>query len=117
MNPSFPAADGVQGYENAAIRVLYTLADIDAFARSNPREELVGYISVIITQLNIVTPFKRNMLMCNECCGIALFANALDARCKGCEKVVGLRINPRIVSHILSCLTHSHIYSLVGTGG
>lgn len=97
VNPAFPDIDGVKGYEDAAVRVLYTLADIDSFARSNPREKLFGYISVIITQLNIVTPFKRNMLMCNECCGIAVFANALEGKCKGCEKVVELRINPRIV--------------------
>jgi hypothetical protein len=100
VNPAFPDVHGVKGYENVAVRVLYTLADIDAFARSNPREQLVGYISVIITQLNIVTPFKRNMLLCNECCGIAVFANELEGKCKGCENAVKLRINPRIVSFL-----------------
>jgi hypothetical protein len=70
---------------------------MDDFARANPREQVVGYVSVVLTQLNIVTPYKRNMLMCNECCGIALFANETSAKCKGCERNVELRINPRIV--------------------
>ncbi|KAF1921349.1 hypothetical protein BDU57DRAFT_438496 [Ampelomyces quisqualis] len=106
VNPAFPAIDGVKGYENAAVRVLYTLADIDSFARANPREKLVGYISVIITQLNILTPFKRNMLLCNECCGIAVFANLLEATCKGCGKTVGLRINPSILGPVVDETGH-----------
>jgi hypothetical protein len=47
--------------------------------------------------LNIVTPFKRNMLMCGECCGIAVFANDVKGKCRGCEREISLRINPRIV--------------------
>jgi hypothetical protein len=96
VNPTFPDID-VTGFETASVRALYTLADIDDFARSNPREKVMGYISVIITELNIVTPFKRNMLMCNECCGIPMFANAVTVRCKQCDKEIELGINPRIV--------------------
>ena len=55
------------------MRALYSLADIDSFARVNPREELLGYISCIITSLNIVVPFKRNMLLSAECCGISRY--------------------------------------------
>jgi hypothetical protein len=102
VNPSFPTSIEVTGFENAPVRALYHLADIDDFARANPRENVVGYVSVVLTQLNIVTPYKRNMLMCNECCGIAIFANEVTGKCKGCEKIVALRINPRIVSRHLS---------------
>jgi hypothetical protein len=98
VNPPFPVSlRDVEDYENARVKALYTLADIDDFARANPKEVVVGYMSVVLTQLNIVTPYKRNMLMCNECCGIAVFANALEGKCRGCEKVIALRINPRIV--------------------
>jgi hypothetical protein len=98
VNPPLPDVD-VSAFEEANIRPLYTLADVDDFARSNPKEKVVGYLSVILTRLDIVTPFKRNMLMCNECCGIPVFANDMNVECKQCEKMVSLRINPRIVNH------------------
>jgi hypothetical protein len=70
VNPPFPVSDDeVEEFASARVRALYTLADVDEFARSNPRERIVGYLSVVVTGLNIVTPCKRNMLMCNECCG------------------------------------------------
>ena len=96
VNPAFPAID-VSCFEESSVRVLYTLADIDDFARANPREERLGYISCIIKSLKIVVPYKRNMLLSAECCGIAVFANAINTTCKQCEKEVNLRINPSIV--------------------
>jgi hypothetical protein len=97
VNPAFPAID-VSLFEQRPVRAPYSFADIDYFARTNPSEELIGYISCIITALNIVVPYKRNMLLSAECCGIALFANAVNTTCKQCEKIIELRINPRIVS-------------------
>jgi hypothetical protein len=109
VNPLFPVAeDVVEDFKIAAVRALYTLADVDGVARSlsnkGSKETVVGYLSVIITELNIVTPFKRNMLMSNECCGIPIFANSTKVECKQCGKMVELRINPRIVGrlHLLS---------------
>ena len=96
VNPPFPDVD-VTCFEEAPVRALYTLADVDGFARSNPGEKLIGYLSVVLTELNIVTPFKRNMLMSNECCGVAVFANSQHVICEQCEEVVNLRINPKIV--------------------
>lgn len=103
VNPPFPDID-TSGYGDAAVRVLYTLADVDDFARANPTEEVMGYLSVIITELNIVTPFKRNMLMSGECCGIPIFANEASIKCKQCDGTVEMRINPRIVSPAPSVL-------------
>jgi len=105
VNPPFPMeAEALQAmvrdFEQAHQRPLFTLADVDEFARSNPQEKVMGYLSLIITQLNLVTPCKRNMLMGNECCGIPIFANTTHAPCKQCGRAeVPLRINPRIVSH------------------
>jgi hypothetical protein len=70
-------------------------------ARANPKERFMGYISVLITEVNITINFKRNMLMSTECCGIPIFANSVTARCKQCEKQVSLRINPRILGPVL----------------
>ncbi|KAJ4362303.1 hypothetical protein N0V83_010396 [Neocucurbitaria cava] len=101
VNPPFPDAVDVSGFETAAVRALYTLADVDDFARSNPTEKCIGYLSVVMTEFNIVTPFKRNMLMSNECCGIPIFANSISAMCKQCDKAIPLRINPRILGPII----------------
>lgn len=96
VNPPFPDVD-VVAFQDAVIKPLFTFAEVDEFARRNPGEKVMGYLSVLITQMNIVTPFKRNMLLCNECCGTPIFANAVVATCKQCSKSVTLRLNPRIV--------------------
>ena len=51
VNPPFPAMD-TSSYEDSPVRALYNFADIDDFARANPREALLGYVSCIITSLN-----------------------------------------------------------------
>ncbi|CAN9287576.1 unnamed protein product [Alternaria sp. RS040] len=106
VNPPFPIADTlVDDFKTAAIRALYTLADVDDVARSlsnrRSKETIAGYLSVIVTELNIVTTFRRNMLMSNECCGIPIFANNIEIKCKQCGRVVKLRINPRILGALL----------------
>lgn len=101
INPPFPAID-ISCYEESPVRALYSFADIDDFARTNPREELLGYASCIITSINIVVPYKRNMLLSAECCGIAVFANETSTTCKQCERVIDLRINTRVVRLLLS---------------
>ena len=41
--------------------------------------------------------YQREKLLCSECCGVPLFANAPVAKCKQCDKDNDLRINPRLV--------------------
>ncbi|KAJ4990105.1 hypothetical protein SVAN01_04386 [Stagonosporopsis vannaccii] len=100
VNPPFPAID-VSSYEESPVRVLYSFADIDDLARTNPHEELQGYVSCVITSINIIVPYKRNMLLSAECCGIAVFANETKTTCKQCERVVNLRINARVLGPVL----------------
>jgi len=98
VNPPFPSdIFDVEEAENAAVKVLFKLSEVDEFVRSNPREKVTGFISVVVTELHIVTNYKRNMLMSTECCGIAIFANSTRETCKQCNKETDLRINPRIV--------------------
>lgn len=112
VNPPFPSAMfDTEAAETAAVRVLYTLADIDAFVRNNRREQVMGYISVLITELHILTNYKRSMLMGNECCGLPVYANAVTAKCRQCEKQVPLRINPKIVRPPSRLPTHSSYIS------
>ncbi|OWY52761.1 hypothetical protein AALT_g3126 [Alternaria alternata] len=106
VNPPFPIADSlVDDFKTAAIRALYTFADVDDVARSlsnkRSKETIAGYLSVIVTEINIVTTFRRNMLMSNECCGIPIFANNIEIECKQCGRMVKLRISPRILGALL----------------
>lgn len=99
VNPPFPSdVFNAKEAELAAVKVLYKLSEIDEFARTNPREKAVGYMSVILTELHIVMNYKREMLMSNECCGKPIFASKVKATCQQCDKECMLRINPRIVS-------------------
>ncbi|KAF2276361.1 uncharacterized protein EI97DRAFT_398063 [Westerdykella ornata] len=102
VNPPFPVGVfDVEAVETAPVRMLYTLAEIDEFARGNPKERFMGYISVVLTELKFVINFKRNMLMSTECCGNPIYANSLTAQCTRCEKQVPLRINPRIIGPVI----------------
>ncbi|TIA63010.1 hypothetical protein D6C77_02415 [Aureobasidium pullulans] len=109
INPTFP-------YEEYALwsiikpneRVLYSLADVDDRARENPGEIFEGYLSMMIMDLNMTTLRQQNMLMCNECCGIPIYANAKVAKCKHCESQVSLRVNPRLIGKLVDesgCIT------------
>lgn len=52
-------------------------------------------------ELNIYSLYQRNMLLCTECCGVPIFANAVTTKCKQCEKDLVLRINPRLVGLLI----------------
>jgi hypothetical protein len=115
VNPPFPVdVFDIEAAEQAVVRVLYKLSEIDEFARKNPMEKVTGFISVLVTEVHVVSNFKRNMLMSTECCGLPIFANAVTAKCRQCEKENALRINPRIVRILphffatISMLTVTH---------
>ncbi|KAK6006186.1 hypothetical protein QM012_006596 [Aureobasidium pullulans] len=81
--------------------VLYSLADLDDRAREAPEDEFEGYLSVVIIELNMSSLRQQNMLMCNECCGIPLYANSTVARCKHCDEQKRLRVNPRLIGKLI----------------
>jgi hypothetical protein len=58
-------------------RIEETLTDVCS-AREAPEDEFEGYLSMIITELNMSTLRQQNMLMCNEWFGFdGLFARLL----------------------------------------
>ena len=99
INPPFP--EGIfdlNALITSPLRCLYTFGDLDEFARAAPRETFQGYLSVLVMEVRLLENWKRGMLMCGECCSMSVYANALEGTCKGCDKKVELRLNPRIVS-------------------
>ena len=98
LNPPFP--EGVFDLDivlNGTLRCLYTIGELDDFSRAAPEETFQGYLSVLVKEMKLLENWKRNMLMCGECCSMPVYANAVTAPCKGCDQPVDLRLNPRIV--------------------
>lgn len=80
----------------------------------------MGYLHLVIMELNITTLSQRKMLLCSEwldlsflarannesniflcSCGIPVFANTITATCKQCSNSVSLRINPRLIGILI----------------
>lgn len=98
INPPFP--EGVfdlNALITSPLRCLYTFGDLDEFTRAAPQETFQGYLSVLVMEVRLPENWKRGMLMCGECCSMSIYANAAESTCKGCDKKVELRLNPRIV--------------------
>jgi hypothetical protein len=98
VNPPFPeAVFDFEAMSESINQILYTYGDIDDFARAAPNDQFFGFLSVVITELNVMKLYRRNMLLCNECCGVPIFNNSVTVKCKQCEKFVHLGINPRVL--------------------
>ncbi|KAI9812898.1 MAG: hypothetical protein M1827_004416 [Pycnora praestabilis] len=98
VNQPFPVDFfNVKEATSSELRIRYTVADIDEFVRAAPKEIFIGYLSVTIIEINLVLLYYRNMLLCTECCGLPLFANATTATCRQCDKQIDLALNPKIV--------------------
>ncbi|KAK8189183.1 uncharacterized protein BKA78DRAFT_242891, partial [Phyllosticta capitalensis] len=87
-------------------RVLYTLASLDAMARSRPSCPMTGYLSVLLMPLNLVSMHQRHHLFSGHCsrCNFALHANTATTTCPSLSttaRLVTLRLNPRILGHII----------------
>ncbi|KAK4638210.1 uncharacterized protein CLAFUR5_00778 [Fulvia fulva] len=101
-NPAFPEDTfDLDAVTAGPIRCLFTLADLDDFARCAPSETFQGYLSLMIMETKLLGIWKRHQLLSGECCNIPIYANALTSVCKGCDKEVGLRLNPKILGQVM----------------
>ena len=102
VNPAFPdTLFDLEATLTSQVRILYNLADIDATMRTNPGATITGFLSAVVMDIPLHRLYLRNMLLCEEHCGVPLFANTLIARCKQCEAEIELRINPKVVGAII----------------
>jgi hypothetical protein len=107
VNPPFPETEGdaaifdLEAARKAPDQILFTLADLDEWARTDTTETYYGFLSLVILELHIVTLYRRNMILCNECCGLPVFANSTTAKCKACDKTLSLHINPKILGTVV----------------
>lgn len=102
VNPLFPANTfNLQTLKHGPVRCLYTIAELDDFARVAPAETFQGYLSVLITEMNILDVWKRQMLFSGECCNTPIYANATSVQCNNCETFMRLRLNPKVVGQVM----------------
>lgn len=80
---------------------LFSLRDIDQWVRESPKRSFVGWLSLVVLNLNLSLMIARSMLCVSECCGIPIYANLLSGTCKQCDKIVPLALNPGIVGKLL----------------
>ncbi|KAJ0162411.1 hypothetical protein CTA2_4611 [Colletotrichum tanaceti] len=78
-------------------RPLFTLAEVDDFARSDPATNFTGKLNLAILEFNLLELYGRDMMCSAECCGIPLHSNQSSATCKKCMKENPLVLNPGIM--------------------
>ncbi|KXH54471.1 hypothetical protein CSAL01_00627 [Colletotrichum salicis] len=79
------------------VRALFTLAEVDDFARADPASDFTGKLNLTILGIDLLGLSRRKMLCCIECCGVPLYANQTSATCKNCLQERSLVLNPRIM--------------------
>ncbi|TDZ27302.1 hypothetical protein C8035_v010550 [Colletotrichum spinosum] len=82
---------------NGPVRALFTLAEVDEFARSDPPTDFTGKLSLIILGMDLLNLYREKKICCIVCCGVPLYANQPTATCKNCIKQQRLVPNPRIM--------------------
>ncbi|OWO97470.1 hypothetical protein B2J93_5283 [Marssonina coronariae] len=91
----------VESAETGVVRMLFTLAELDRWVRSDGDQTFTGFLNVTIMDISLVTLHRRNMLMCSECCGVPIYANSPVTPCRNCSKPVPLSLNPGILGTLL----------------
>ncbi|ERF76910.1 hypothetical protein EPUS_02621 [Endocarpon pusillum Z07020] len=103
INEPFPVAlFDIKAIAHAPIRLQFTLASLDSFIRAFPSQPHTGYLSVILTKLNLLSLWKTQQLFSMQCrCGQAIYANARSGHCAACNtSEIKLRINANLVSEM-----------------
>ena len=105
-NPPFPGIFDTVGFTSSPKRPLFTLGDAAEIARGMPKEPIMGFFSLGITEIQISQLHQRGMLCSAECCGVPVHANTHATTCKNCDRIIALRPNPRLVRYLgVFCLS------------
>ena len=85
----------------AANKIQYTLAEFADTVSRNPLHQHVGYISVLLADIDLVGLAKKGCLFSMECCATMMFANCEHVFCDYCGEVATLYLNPNILREIV----------------
>ena len=102
-NPVHFPADlfDVKSPMHAPLRLQFNLASLDSSVRASPSQVSTGYLSVVLTELNLLSLWKRGQLFSMECCGMPIYSNVISGQCERCgQRNIHFRINPNLVGEI-----------------
>ena len=93
-------------------RLQFTLSTLNSHIRASPCQEHTGYLSVILTQLHLISLWTRHQLFSMECsCSHSIYANTQRSSCQQCgTQNITLRLNPNLIAEMadetgaISCL-------------
>ncbi|KAG4303552.1 hypothetical protein PCANB_000123 [Pneumocystis canis] len=78
--------------------MFYTLAEIDNTIRSKPKESIVGFINVLITETAKLSVLRSsNKIFVGECCGKIINSSNYDIKCSICSEKMKVFSNSFII--------------------
>ena len=86
--------------EDSLIKLQFTFATLHSYIDAAPSQTYTGYISVLLTELNLVRLYTRQQLFSMECCGMPVYGNDTEGICGQCGESVELRFNPEVVGEL-----------------
>ena len=95
-----PELFDVQTFEDSITKLRFTFSTLEDFIKSKPNDTYMGYLSVILTSLNIIGLVSSRRLFSMSCCNMPLYSNEMSARCEQCGNKISLRLNPDITAGI-----------------
>jgi hypothetical protein len=87
----------IEALETSPMRLQFTFQSLSQFIAVGEEQVITGYISVILSQVNLMVLFVRRQVFSMECCGMPVYANTTRGRCGQCGNMVHLRVNPNLI--------------------
>ena len=101
VNESFPEhLFDLETIEDSLNKLQFTLATLHSYIDAAPSQTYTGYISVLLSRLNLVHLYIRQQLFSMECCNMPVYGNEMEGICGQCGECVELRVNPDVVGEL-----------------
>jgi hypothetical protein len=103
LNEQFPShLFNMVHIHQSCTRLQFTLSTLNSRIRASPSQKHTGYLSVILTQLHLISLWTRHQLFSMECsCGHPIYANTRRSSCPQCStQNITLRLNPNLIAEM-----------------
>jgi hypothetical protein len=103
VNEQFPThLFNMARIHQSRIRLQFTLSTLNSRICASPSRKHTGYLSVILTQLHLISLWSRHQLFSMECsCSHLVYANTRRSSCQQCgTQNITLRLNPSLIAEM-----------------
>lgn len=87
----------IEALETSSMRLQFTFQSLSEFVAAGEEQVITGYISVILTQVTLMSLVTRKQLFSMECCDMPIYANKIMGKCGQCGNKIALRVNPNLI--------------------